>query len=462
MSDKVQTIPTCCNACGGQTGVLAHVKDGQVIKLEPNSENPIGVANTYEAFMAEKGRGARMCPKGLAAIKQLYDPDRLIKPRQRIGKDKWQEISWDNALDLAAEKLEGLKAKYGPEALLWFSEDHSFTHIQQDFCRAYGTPNYLNHANLCDAARKAGFKLTLGDERPIADIANAKYIFLLGWNPLAATKWAYLPAAFISAIEAGAKLMIEKKKDQFKIANLDIQTLYDGVFYKLFEHLPDSNKQKLTTQYRMHPCIGSMISEVFYGNEIQNGIRIEDRLHPINSYKDLAIVWINTANCIGKYEQKIHIQNDHYTFRNYLEVKLVKEQLKKINEEIKLNENDVGVITPYSAQKTLISKTIQTEYLNNLGSEIPVNSVDAFQGGQKDIVIYSTVRSSSEHSNIGFLKEQERLNVAFSRAKRLLIIIGDIDQLNNNTIDGNKFPQIIRYIKTHNDNCKIIDFNEVK
>ncbi|MHB8170694.1 MAG: molybdopterin-containing oxidoreductase family protein [Thermincolia bacterium] len=201
-------IPTCCNACGGQTGVLAYVDNGKVIKLEPNSENPIGVANTYEGFLAEKTRGARMCPKGLSAIKQLNDPDRLTKPLRRKGENGWEELSWEAAMELATEKLVKIRDVHGPEALLWFSEDHSFTHIQQDFCRAYGTPNYMNHANLCDVARKAGFKLTLGDERPIADIAGARYILFFGWNPLAATKWAYLPAAFVKALEAGAKLVV--------------------------------------------------------------------------------------------------------------------------------------------------------------------------------------------------------------------------------------------------------------
>lgn len=208
MNKFIQIIPTCCNACGGQTGILAHVVDGKVVKLEPNCENPIGVANTYDDFIRERKRGARMCPKGLAAIKQLYDPDRILRPLRKKGQNNWQQINWDDALDLAAEQLTRIKQKYGPEKLLWFSEDHSFVHIQQDFCRAFGTPNYLNHSNLCDVARKAGFKLTLGDERPIADLADAKYILLFGWNPMAAVKWAYLPAALTTAVERGAKLVV--------------------------------------------------------------------------------------------------------------------------------------------------------------------------------------------------------------------------------------------------------------
>ena len=208
MKSTTKVIPTCCSACGGQTGVLAYVNGNRVIKLEPNAENPIGVANTYEEFIKEKCRGARMCPKGLSAIKQLYDPERLLKPLRRIGENDWQELSWDEALDIAAEKLTIIRQKYGPESLLWFSEDHSFTHIQQDFCKVFGTPNYLNHSNLCDVSRKAGFRLTLGDERPIADLANSKFILLFGWNPMTAIKWAYLPAALMTAIDKGAKLVV--------------------------------------------------------------------------------------------------------------------------------------------------------------------------------------------------------------------------------------------------------------
>lgn len=78
----------------------------------------------------------------------------------------------------------------------------------------------------------------------------------------------------------------------------------------------------------------------------------------------------------------------------------------------------------------------------------------AFQGGQKEIIIYSTVRSSDKSTRIGFLKSEARLNVSLSRAQSLLIIVGDLDFLNNTRIHGNKFPEIIEYIdKT--DGCKI-------
>jgi len=220
---------------------------------------------------------------------------------------------------------------------------------------------------------------------------------------------------------------------------------------KLFNHLPSENKQVLNTQYRMHPSIGTMISQLFYDNQISNGVPLENRTHNIKHYKDLAIVWIDTSKCPDKFEERIST-----TYRNLLEANIVKEQLKII--DIKDCNYDVGIITPYSGQKNLIRSEIQQIVYNNINGKVVVNSVDAFQGGQKDIIIYSTVRSSDKNKDIGFLKSKERLNVAFSRAKRLLIIVGDAEFLSNTAINENKFPQIIKYIKANKEHCKIIDY----
>lgn len=202
-------VYSCCNMCGGQSGIKVKLAGGVVKKIEPNEYNPIGCHNIYADFVVESAaRGSRMCPKGNAAIKSLYDPDRVKSPMIRNG-DTWTAISWDQAVEEVASRLTAIRDRYGARALAWFSEDHSFTHIQQDFCDAFGTPNYHNHSNLCDVARKASFKYTLGDERPLPDAAHAKYILLFGWNPLEATKWAHLPAIFLDGVvKNGAKMVV--------------------------------------------------------------------------------------------------------------------------------------------------------------------------------------------------------------------------------------------------------------
>jgi thiosulfate reductase/polysulfide reductase chain A len=137
------------------------------------------------------------------------------RPLKRTNRDKsvgadpkWQEISWDQALDEIAGKLKALRDAGEAHKLLWFSEDHSFTHIQDDFCKLYGTPNYSNHSNLCDVARKASFKTVMGHDRPLADFIQSKYILLFGWNPTSAIKWVHLPRIITQAIERGARMVV--------------------------------------------------------------------------------------------------------------------------------------------------------------------------------------------------------------------------------------------------------------
>ena len=214
-------IPTCCNVCGGQSGVFAQVVDGVVTKIEPNNWNPNNYSNIstdfFDGYTEEYGckEGGAICPKGNAGIAQLYDPDRVKKPLKRTNPDKslgadpkWKEISWDQALDEIAEKMKALRDGGEAHKLLWISEDHSFTHMQQDFVTLLGSPNYSNHANLCDVSRKASFKAVMGDERPLADFIQSKYIMLFGWNPTSAIKWVYLPRVITRAIENGARLVV--------------------------------------------------------------------------------------------------------------------------------------------------------------------------------------------------------------------------------------------------------------
>jgi thiosulfate reductase/polysulfide reductase chain A len=214
-------IPTCCNMCGSQSGIMVHVVDGVVEKIEPNHWNPNNYTNIsadfFDGYTEDYGckDGGSMCPKGHAGVMQLYDPDRIKTPLKRGNVDKspgadplWQEISWEQALDEIAKKMRTLKDAGEAHKLLWMSEDHSFTHIQQDFCEFYGTPNYLNHSNLCDVARKAAFKTVLGYDRPLADFIESKYIMLFGWNPTSAIKWVHLPRIITQALERGARMVV--------------------------------------------------------------------------------------------------------------------------------------------------------------------------------------------------------------------------------------------------------------
>lgn len=211
-----EIIPSCCHMCGGTCGIFVRVINSKVIKIEPNPYNPNNFSNNSEDFFKNHLKeGGIICPKGNAGIGTLYDPDRVKEPLKRtnpkkgIGVDpKFVPVSWDEAYNEIVFRLKKLRDNGEAHKLLWFSEDHCFTHIQDDFCKLYGTPNYSIHSNLCDTSRKASFKIMMGDERPLVDFINSKYILLFGWNPLSALKWSYLGRIIPRAIEKGAKLVV--------------------------------------------------------------------------------------------------------------------------------------------------------------------------------------------------------------------------------------------------------------
>ena len=105
-----------------------------------------------------------------------------------------------------------------------------------------------------------------------------------------------------------------------------------------------------------------------------------------------------------------------------------------------VSEDDIGIISPYADQVKLIQESTPVE----------VKTVDGFQGREKEIIIISTVRSN-EHGNIGFLKDLRRLNVAITRAKRKLIIIGNKDTLMSNPT----YARLVRFVEDENLMVKI-------
>ena len=167
-----RVVPTFCELCFWKCGVLAHVKDGRVTKLEGNPKHPLS-----------KGR---LCPRGTGGIGMLYDPDRLKKPlvrTQKRGEQIFEEVSWDAALNEVAENLLRVREKYGPEALALFSHGFGgswFKHL----VTAYGTPNVAapSYAQ-CRGPREVGFFLTYGQglgSPEAIDMENARCITLIG------------------------------------------------------------------------------------------------------------------------------------------------------------------------------------------------------------------------------------------------------------------------------------------
>lgn len=231
----------------------------------------------------------------------------------------------------------------------------------------------------------------------------------------------------------------------------------NGMFKRLYDNFPKSNRIRLTTQYRMHRTIGDMISRVFYGNEIQTGIPNDERTHELKLYQGKQLIWVSTSKVWNRRERRYQTHQDQKTYKNEKEIQIIKQMLWEIDKEEAARGYEIAVITGYSYQKSIIRDFVSRADFKNI-CNIEVNTVDAYQGKDKDIVIFSTVRSNTKN-DIGFQKSAQRINVALSRARRLLVIVGDKDHFMRNRQPTNKLPEIVRYM-SQTDGCEIIEYKE--
>ncbi|MFA6955885.1 MAG: molybdopterin-dependent oxidoreductase [Thermoanaerobaculia bacterium] len=171
-TDGQKVVATFCELCFWKCGVLAHVRDGRVTKLVGNPKHPLS--------------NGRLCPRGTGGTGALYDPDRLKKPMIRVskrGEDKFEEVTWDKALDETASRMEKLRATYGAEALALFTHGYGGSWFTQ-LVKGWGTPNVVapSYAQ-CRGPREAAFELTFGHgvgSPEAIDIRNARCITLIG------------------------------------------------------------------------------------------------------------------------------------------------------------------------------------------------------------------------------------------------------------------------------------------
>lgn len=189
------------------------------------------------------------------------------------------------------------------------------------------------------------------------------------------------------------------------------------------------------------------IRTVFYGGTIDTGCKDEDKLHGLSRYEGNSIIWFDTSENRRRKQKK----TKGNSFMNEEEKRIILDILEDLKKSNELDNQDIGIITGYSGQKDILRNSVKAIGYDKI-AQIDINVLDAFQGRENDIIMYSTVRTDN---SIGFQKEKERVNVAFSRAKKLLIICGDLNFFYNYNDPNNKFIEIIDYIRTH-DHCKII------
>ncbi|WP_240842091.1 IGHMBP2 family helicase [Acidaminobacter sp. JC074] len=182
-----------------------------------------------------------------------------------------------------------------------------------------------------------------------------------------------------------------------------------GLDQSLMDYLADKYPyylSQLNVQYRMHEEINNLVSSMFYN----------DQLIPAKQVRKRRVMRGDIIETIQVGGKEL-MQKDSKSFYNQQEIDMVGKQIKRLLKYVK--EDQIAVISPYKAQ----AKKLQKLY-----PEIEIDTVDAFQGREKDVVIISFVRSNPSN-NIGFLKDFRRLNVSISRAKSKLILIGNLNMI---------------------------------
>ncbi|KAA2284609.1 molybdopterin oxidoreductase family protein [Arenimonas fontis] len=166
-----QVRRTTCYMCACRCGINVHLRDGQVRYIEGNPEHPVN-------------RGV-LCAKGSAGIMQHYSPARLRKPMKRVGErgeNRFQEISWDEALEIATAWLREAREK-DPDRLAFFTGRDQSQALTGWWAQQYGTVNYAAHGGFCSVNMAAGGLYTLGGsfwEFGEPDWEHTKYLMLWG------------------------------------------------------------------------------------------------------------------------------------------------------------------------------------------------------------------------------------------------------------------------------------------
>lgn len=226
------------------------------------------------------------------------------------------------------------------------------------------------------------------------------------------------PATFIPFLR-GDNLVLAGDHKQLPPFCSDETAREEDMHVSLFEHFQRIYGEQVSTQlvrqYRMHEDIASFPSTQFYDGRLEHGD--ENRTWQISDLNPV----------VGHHIQGMEQTRDETKSRyNPGEAELVAQQARLLQMH-GVDSSDIGIITAYSAQISEIEKALQNEDIENPHA-IGLDTIDSFQGAEREAIIVSCVRSNDDHAS-GFLtfpdEGKRRLNVALTRAKKRLVVIGD-------------------------------------
>ena len=219
-----------------------------------------------------------------------------------------------------------------------------------------------------------------------------------------------------------------------------------GLNHTLMEKVAEAKPtcvELLTVQYRMHQDIMQFSSNWFYEGRLKADSLIANRtVIPLDS----PLVWVDT--CKLGYEEQVNplSQSRLNTAEALLLIKTMRSYIRNMGIDRIINDRiDFGIISPYKSQVQFLRKLIkQSRFLKPILGQITVNTVDGFQGQERDVILISMVRGNDE-GRIGFLNDLRRMNVAITRARMKLIVLGDTSTLMHNKF----YAKLIQHISQH-------------
>lgn len=247
------------------------------------------------------------------------------------------------------------------------------------------------------------------------------------------------PACWI-AMRRASRVVLAGDHQQLPPTIKCFEAMKQGLGRTLMERIVENQPEAVTllqVQYRMNDAIMRFSSEWFYDGKLKSDASVQNR--SVLDY-DTPITWVESDSeeaFVGETHGRINKPEAE------LLIQTLKDYVAKIGIHRFLDERlDVGIISPYRVQTQYIRSLVkQDAELKPLRSSITVNTVDGFQGQERDIIIISLVRSN-EHGQIGFLSDLRRMNVAMTRARMKLIILGNSDTLRHSTF----YRKLLDYI----------------
>jgi thiosulfate reductase/polysulfide reductase chain A len=190
-----KTVYTLCFMCSVRCPIAVTVEDDEVIAIEGNPFVP-----------GMKG----VCPKCVAAIGWVHDPQQVQSPLIRTGprgSGQWKSVSWDEALDYTAGRCQDIFSRYGTRSAVLCEQVNLTTDISKTFMKAIGSPNYFSHDTVCKGSINTACRSMLGytDSQINADWANARHVVLYGSNIFESMEIKAMNG-LLDAMSKGAKL----------------------------------------------------------------------------------------------------------------------------------------------------------------------------------------------------------------------------------------------------------------